>query len=383
MKPGRSPWLILLALLLLAGGVTFFYQQRTREYVSEQFLMDTLMTIRVYGDDPEMLRAAVAAAYHEMHRIADLADRFPPPGTPACNLSDVCRINEQAGIAPVRVDADTLAMLALAKKYHDLSAGAFDVTIGPVMDLWGFAGDTPHIPPRDRIAETLTLVDSDLLQVNAPEQTVYLPKVGMKLDLGAVAKGYATEKALQALEKSGIKKALIDAGGNIRVLGTNVRNSPWRIGIKDPRQGDAIVAVVALEDAAAVTSGDYYRYFEVDGQRYHHILDPRSGYPANTNKSVTVISKDAGLADVLSTALFVMKGEEAVLLAEKLGVVLFLVSAGGRISHTSTLADRSDPPLRSYRAGEDLSPLLYTLSSALPGAGDDHGQRQRYSDDRS
>ena len=350
MMKGKSTGLILLALLLLAGGVTWLYQQRTREYASEQFLMDTLVTIRVYGHDPEVLKAAVAAAYDEMHRIADLADRFPRPGTSACRSSDVCRINEQAGIAPVRVDADTLAMLALAKKYHVLSAGAFDVTIGPVMDLWGFAGDKPMVPSSRRITETLALVDNNLLEVNGPEQTVYLQKVGMKLDLGAVAKGYATERAIKALEKYGIKKALIDAGGNIRVLGTNARNTPWRIGIKDPRQADAIVAVVALEDAAAVTSGDYYRYFEVDGQRYHHILDPRSGYPASTNKSVTVISKDAGLADVLSTALFVLNGEEAVALAEKLGVDLFLVSAEGRISHTSALADRIEvKPRGAYR----------------------------------
>ena len=340
MMKGKSTGLILFALLLLAGGVTFLYQQRTREYASEQFLMDTLVTIRVYGSDPDVLKAAVAAAYGEMHRIADLADRFPQPGTTACRSSDVCRINEQAGIAPVRVDVDTLAMLALAKKYHDLSAGAFDVTIGPVMDLWGFAGDNPAVPSPRRITGTLALVDNNRLQVNASEQTVYLQQVGMKLDLGAVAKGYATEKAIKTLEKYGVKKALIDAGGNIRVLGTNARNTPWRIGIKDPRQADAIVAIVALEDAAAVTSGDYYRYFEVDGQRYHHILDPRSGYPASANKSVTVISKDAGLADVLSTALFVLKGEEAVSLAEKLGVDLFLVSAEGRISHTSALADR-------------------------------------------
>lgn len=339
MKKGKSPWLILLALLLLAGGVTFLYQQRTREYISEQFLMDTLVTIRVYGHDPEVLKTAVAAAYEEMHRIADLADRFPPPGTAACNLSDVCRINAQAGIGPVRVDADTLAMLTLAQKYHDLSAGAFDVTIGPVMDLWGFAGNNPAVPLPHNIVKTLALVDNNLLQVNTQKQTVYLQKVGMKLDLGAVAKGYATEKALQALVRHGVRKALIDAGGNIRVLGTNARNTPWRIGIKDPRHADAMVAVLALEDAAAVTSGDYYRYFEVGGRRYHHILDPRSGYPASENRSVTVVSKDAGLADVLSTALFVLKEEEALSLAEKLGVDLFLVSAEGRISHTSTLAD--------------------------------------------
>jgi thiamine biosynthesis lipoprotein len=332
--------LLLLALLLLAGSVTLLYQQRTREYASEQFLMDTLVSIRVYGNDPEVLKAAVTAAYGEMRRIADLVDRFPPPGSTACRRSDVCRINEEAGIRPVRVDPDTLALLTLAQKYHALSAGALDVTIGPVMDLWGFAENDPKVPSPHRIFETLPLVNNQLLQVNAQEQTVYLQKVGMKLDLGAVAKGYATEKALQVLAEYGIKKVLIDAGGNIRVLGTNPRNTPWRIGIKDPRQADAMIAVVVLEDAAAVTSGDYYRYFEVDGQRYHHILDPRSGYPAGENRSVTVISRDAGLADILSTAFFVLKGEEAVVLAEKLGVDVFLVSAEGRIFSSPTLADR-------------------------------------------
>jgi thiamine biosynthesis lipoprotein len=243
-----------------------------------------------------------------------------------------------AGIGPVHVDADTLAMLLLAKKYHALSAGTFDVTIGPVLDLWDFTGDVPKVPASSTIVETLSLVDIESLEVNAAESTAFLRKVGMKLDLGALAKGYATEKALQALAGQGIKKGLIDAGGNIRVLGSNARNAPWRIGIKDPRQADALVAIVTLEDAAAVTSGDYYRYFEADGQRYHHILDPRSGYPASENMSVTVVSQDAGLADILSTVFFVMKEEEALTLAEKLSVNLIMVSAAGRISHTSGLA---------------------------------------------
>ena len=335
----RGNLLLILCLGLLVVGVTVFLsERRIKEYSSEQFLMDTLVSIKVYGDDAKTLPAAVAAAYGEMHRIAALVDRFPLTGTEDCRRSDVCRINEMAGIGPVRVDADTLAMLLLAKKYHDLSGGVFDVTIGPVMNLWDFAGENPKIPASSIIVETLLLVDIESLVVNEVESTAYLRKVGMKLDLGAVAKGYATERALQALEKQGIKKALIDAGGNIRVLGTNARNAPWRIGIKDPRKAEAMVAVVALEDAAAVTSGDYYRYFEADGQRYHHILDPRSGYPASENMSVTVVSRDAGLADILSTAFFVMKGDEALALAEKLGVNLVLVSAEGRIFHTPGLA---------------------------------------------
>ena len=335
----RGNHLLILCLGLLVVGVSVFLsERRIKEYSSEQFLMDTLVSIKVYGDDAATLPAAVTAAYGEMHRIAALVDRFPLPGTEDCHRSDVCRVNEMAGIGPVRVDADTLAMLQLAKKYHDLSAGAFDVTIGPVMDLWDFAGENPGIPASSLIAQTLLLVDIDNLVVNEVESTAYLRKVGMKLDLGALAKGYATEKALQALASQGIKKALIDAGGNIRVLGTNPRNVPWRIGIKDPRKADAMVAIVALEDAAAVTSGDYYRYFEAGGKRYHHILDPRSGYPASENMSVTVVCQDAGLADLLSTAFFVMKGEEALPMAERLGVNLVMVNAEGRISHTPGLA---------------------------------------------
>jgi thiamine biosynthesis lipoprotein len=299
--------------------------------------MDTPVMIRVYGHDPEVLQSAVAAAYAEMHRIADLADRFPLPGSAACRLSDVCRINASAGAGPVRVDADTLAMLLLAQKYHELSSGAFDVTIGPLMDLWGFTGDTPHVPPPASIGAALSLVDQQLLQVYAPEQAVYLPRVGMKLDLGAVAKGYATEKALETLQRHGIKKALIDAGGNIRVLGSNVRDLPWRIGIRDPRQEQGVVAIVSLTDGATVTSGDYHRYFEFAGQRYHHILDPRTGFPARNSISVTIVGKDAGLADLLSTACFVLQPEEALALATKAGVELFLVTADNRIFHTPAL----------------------------------------------
>lgn len=341
MRKKNRNLLILLVLLLLLGSATLLYQQRTRHYASEQFLMDTLVTIRVYGHDPENLKTAVAEAFAAMHRIADLADRFPQPGTEACRLSDVCRINAQAGINPVRVNPETLAMLALAKKYHDLTAGAFDVTIGPVMDLWGFAGKNPQVPSPAALTEALTLVDNKQLLVNAVEQTVYLQKSGMKVDLGAVAKGYATEKALLALEKHGIKKALIDAGGNIRVIGRTVRETPWRIGIKDPRNENAMVAIIALEDGAAVTSGDYYRYFEANGQRYHHILDPRTGTPAKENLSVTVVTKDAGLADILSTAFFVLKPAAALEMAEKMvGVDLLLVSAAGRILHTRALRER-------------------------------------------
>lgn len=338
----KRPLLLCLILLALAAVIALLsFGGRTHEYRSDQFLMDTLVSIRVYGKDDDRLREAVADAYAEMHRIADLSDGFPKPGTSAYRISDVCRINEQAGIRPVRVHQDVMEMLALARKYNELSEGAFDVTIGPVMDLWGFGGDSPSVPPAHRLREALALVDNKNLVVSEADRTVFLRKAGMKLDLGAVAKGYATEKGMQVLKRHGVEKALIDAGGNIRVLGRNSRNTPWKIGVKDPRKADAIVAVLSLEDSAAVTSGDYFRYFEADGKRWHHVLNPRTGYPAAENMSVTVVTKDAGLADVLSTSFFVLQPEKALEMAKKLeGVDLFVVTADGRILHTPALRNR-------------------------------------------
>jgi len=348
----RRNTLLLCALgLLLITVLALLQYSRIREYSSDQFLMDTLISIKVYGRNPETLKKAVAEAYAEMHRIAELADGFPQPGTAAYASSDVCRINAQAGKQPVRVDSDIMAMLVLAKEYNQLSQGAFDVTIGPLMELWGFGGKNPQVPQAARIRTALPLVGSDKLVLNEHDRTVFLTKGGMKIDLGAMAKGYATEKAMQILKKNGIEKALIDAGGNIRTSGRNAHDAPWKIGIKDPRKSDAIAAVLQLEDASAVTSGDYYRYFEAGGKRYHHILDPRSGYPANSNMSVTVVTKDAGLADILSTVFFVLPPEKALEMAGKIGgVELFLITADRRILHSSSLKGRIEVrPGDSYR----------------------------------
>lgn len=347
----RAVYLLIVLLVFSALLAAFLYSRHTRQYASDQFLMDTLISIKVYGPDPETLKKAVTAAYAEMHRIAELADGFPQPGTASFNGSDVCRINQQAGIRPVRIDPDTMAMLLLSKKYSELSNGAFDVTVGPLMDLWGFGGKSPHIPAPEQIRAALALVGSRDLLLDRQNSTAYLRRIGMKLDLGAVAKGYATEKALQVLKKHGIKKALIDAGGNIRVLGTNKSAAPWRIGIKDPRNSEGIVAILPLEDRSAVTSGDYYRYFEVGGKRYHHILDPRTGYPAAENIAVTAATDDAGVADVLSTLFFVLPAEQALAMAETIGgVELFLITADRRIQVTPSLKNRIELlPVASYR----------------------------------
>jgi len=348
-KKGRYLPPLLLALLVVAVVTAPLYLHREKEYKSDRFLMDTLVSIRACGRDEEKLKEAVTEAYAEMQRIADLSDRFPAPGSAAYKASDVCRINENAGIAPVRVHREIIEMLLLAKRYHALGKGAFDVTIGPVMDLWGFAGDRPKVPPQGKLAEALSLVDSRKLIVDEQKQSAFLERRGMKLDLGAVAKGYATERAARVLKSRGVASALIDAGGNIRVIGKNAGKRPWRIGIKDPRKSDGIIAILSLMDGSAVTSGDYYRYFETGGRRYNHIIDPRTGYPAAGNMSVTVMAENAGVADCLSTLFFVLGAEESMELAGKSGGAdIFLVTADRRILHTPSLKGSVE-----VRSGED------------------------------
>jgi thiamine biosynthesis lipoprotein len=340
MKRRALIWLLLAGILLGILGLTL-YLRRPVEYRSDQFLMDTLVSIRVYGRDAEKLRKAVSEAYAEMHRIADLTDRFPVMGTAAHASSDVCRINDMAGVKPVTVDPDVFAMLQMSRTFHDHTGGAFDVTIGPVMDRWGFGGKHPHVPTDDELKSSLVLVNSAHVLLNRKNRTAFLDKAGMRLDLGAVAKGYATEKAVQVLKRNGIERAIIDAGGTIRVLGKNSRSDPWRIGIKNPGNPGGILAVLALEDSAAATSAGYYRYLESGRRRYHHILNPGTGYPAMENVSVTVVAADAGLADILSTALFVLKPEKALEIVKKLeGVEVLLVTADGRLLYSKGLADR-------------------------------------------
>ena len=327
-----------LVLLLIAGLLSPYIFRSDIEYQSDQFLMDTLVSIKVYGEDQDLLNAAVKGAYAEMRRIAELADAFAKPETAAAQGSDVFRVSALAGKGAVRVSNDVMAMLISSKAYADWSEGAFDVTVGPLMKLWDFGGSNPHLPTPDRIKAAVKLVGSKDLVLNEQHKTAMLAREGMRIDLGAVAKGYATERALQVLKSHGIKKALIDAGGNIRVLGRNRQELLWRIGIKDPRKSDAIIAVLQLEDASAVTSADYYRGFESGGKRYHHILDPRTGYPAGQSMSATVVTRDAGVADILSTVFFVLTPDKALELAEKLeGVDLVLVTADRHIRHTASL----------------------------------------------
>ncbi|MEN6347876.1 MAG: FAD:protein FMN transferase [Syntrophomonas sp.] len=277
-----------------------------REYGREDFVMDTLIQVKVCSSDPELAQKALDETFAEFTRISNLSDRFAVKNLSDPEISDVYRINKNAGLKPVQVSDDTLAMLEKSIYYAGLTGGTFDVTVGPVMDLWGFGQAQFHIPSDLELEQKLALVGYKRIVADKAQKTVFLPDKGMEIDLGGIVKGYATDRAAQKLREMGIKSALINAGGNIYALGSKPDGSLWTAGIQDPRNNNRIIAVLRIKDAAAVTSGDYERYFIRDGVRYHHILDPSTGKPARKAISTTIVSPSAVDADVMSTALFVL-----------------------------------------------------------------------------
>jgi thiamine biosynthesis lipoprotein len=228
-------------------------------------------------------------------------------------LSGVAAINEQAGIEPVKVRADLRELLETALYYAQLSDGAFDPTIGPLVRLWGIGTDTQRVPDEDEIAEALGLVNWRDVEIDRTAGTVFLRRKGMALDLGAIAKGYAGDEAARIAREYNVPRAVIDLGGNIVTVGwrgqKNKESLPWRIGIQNPLSGrGAYVGIVPIHDTSVVTSGVYERFFiNKDGTRYHHLFSTANGYPIkNGLMSVTIITASSTTADALSTAVFAL-----------------------------------------------------------------------------
>jgi thiamine biosynthesis lipoprotein len=245
-------------------------------------------------------------------------------------VSGVLAINRQAGIAPVKVRADLIEVLETALRYAELSGGAFDPTIGPLVKLWGIGTETERIPTDDEIAAALELVNFRDLVINRGNGTAFLRRKGMEIDLGAIAKGYAADEAARIAKEGKAKHGIIDLGGNILALGWRGKKGkeliPWRIGIQNPLsdRGESI-GVLAVHDTSVVTSGVYERYFEATApsgegvKRYHHILSTANGYPAeNGLLSVTIVTERSIDADALSTTVFALGFEQGKALIDSL-----------------------------------------------------------------
>lgn len=291
----------LLCLIFLSGCSSAVSNTEPAEV--QFFSMDTIMSIRVYNEGGE---GAVQAARQEVERLDQLLDRTNSD-------SEVSALNEHAGDGTmVPLDPEVIQLLSFSKSVSQLLPGDFDITIAPVMDAWGFTTEDRHVPADDTLSAAMGLVDSSLLTVDEASSSARLEKAGMEVDLGAIAKGFTASRAESVLREQGVTSALLDLGGNITAIGSKLDGTAWQVAVKDPQDTTQALCVLSLEDQTASTSGGYERYFEENGQIYHHIIDPKTGYPADTGLlSVTVVSSNHMLADALSTALFVAGPEQA------------------------------------------------------------------------
>lgn len=299
---------VLAVILLAAVCLPFLTRQQTAR---TQFLMDTLVTITA----PRSAKAAVDDCFAELQRLDAMLSAYRPD-------SELSRVNAGAAQAPVAVSDELFALLHRAQEISAQTGGAFDVTMGPLIDLWDIRSGRGVVPDGAAVAAALQCVGYEKLELDAAAKTVYFTQPGMKLELGGIAKGYAGGRVRDILQSAGATGAIVDLGGNI-VTVPRKNGKPFAIGLQDPAQphGGYFTTVQAAGGQSVVTSGPYERYFEADGEIYHHIFDPETGYPARTGlQSVTVVSDDGTLADALSTALFVLGPDAGAEAARACGV---------------------------------------------------------------
>lgn len=288
-----------------------------------QVAMGTVIEITLIGDHEEQANKAALQAFQEIKRIETLM-------SPWIDSSDVTQINRAAGKEWIRISPETIQVIKKAQEISKLSEGGFDITVGPLTELWRKAREKKIPPSPEEVKEKLGLVNFRNIEVNQ-EGKVYLKKKGMAIDLGGIAKGYGVDRAFDVLRSLGYKNLIVNAGGDLRAGGFK-NNQPWSIGIQNPREPKKILTRIPISDMAVATSGDYEKFFIHHGIRYHHIFNPNDGFPTEGYQSVTIVIKDCMTADGLATAVFVLGPERGYSLCQKLdGVECLIVDKDGKM----------------------------------------------------
>jgi len=277
-------------------------------YSDEQEKMGTRVEVQLWLEDEAAAQRLLVAAMAEFDRIELMMSTY-------IATSEMSRINALAATEAQQVSPELFSLIELAMSVSAMSGGAFDISFDSVGVLYDFR--ERQRPDADDIAAQISTIDYKLIELNEADQSIRFKELGVRINLGGIAKGYAVEKVIELLEAGGVKNALATAGGDTRLLGDR-RDKPWIVGIQDPSKSSAIFTRLALEDEAISTSGDYERFFMEDGKRYHHILRPADGKPVEGVRSVTVIGPDATMTDGLSTTVFVMGPEAGLKLIGKL-----------------------------------------------------------------
>lgn len=337
---GRKLTVVLLILALMLTGCAVPGKERKQYQASYLTLFDTVTYISGLSDSEEAFLEQAKEIHDRLltyHQLFDIYNDYE-------GLNNLKTVNDQAGIAPVAVDEALIALLLDCKDYYDLTGGMVNVAMGGVLQLWHEARNdalgnptNARLPDGDKLETAARHMDIRRVEIDEEAGTVYLSDPEMRLDVGAVAKGWSVQRVAQTLPEG----ILLSVGGNICATGPKYPDTPWVVGVRDPAgTAQDYLHTLYVSGGSVVTSGDYQRAYTVDGRLYHHIIDPETRMPSQYWRSVSVICDDSALADVLSTALFLLPLEQGQALAEKCGVGVLWVNAAGEEFMTDRFQER-------------------------------------------
>ncbi|MEQ5789621.1 FAD:protein FMN transferase [Muricauda sp. NFXS6] len=262
-------------------------------------LMGTRFEITVVAPNEEIGYINIDEAVSEIERVEKLISSWDKD-------SETTLINKNAGIKPVKVNRELLNLIERSIKISEITDGAFDITYASMDNIWKFDGTMDKVPTEAEIKNSVSKVGFKKIQLDAENQTVYLPEKGMKIGFGAIGKGYAADRAKELLVSKDVKGGIINASGDLTTWGTKVTGEKWLVGIANPLSKDKVFSWLPIIESSVATSGNYEKYIELDGKKYSHIMDPRTGYPTRGINSVSIFAKQAELCDALATAVFTM-----------------------------------------------------------------------------
>ena len=317
--------------LLVFGVFTLASAARAEWLSDQQAIMGTVVRVELWSEDQPAGKAAIAAVMEEMRRIDRTMSTYKED-------SDVSLVNREAAQQPVTISPELFELIVRSLQMSDLTSGAFDITYASAGHLYDFRRKIK--PSEEALAKALPAINYHHILLDRKRSTIKFSQAGVRIDLGGIAKGHAVDRCIALLQARGIKQAIVSAGGDSRIIGDH-HGRPWIVGIRDPRQEGKVVAALPLNDAAVSTSGDYERYFEANGVRYHHIINPTNGRPVNGVRSVTVVGGDSTTMDALSTSVFVLGVQKGMALVERLAdVEAVIVDADGKMYYSTGLMRR-------------------------------------------
>lgn len=308
--------------------LSIFILSAQKSYSESSILMGSSFEITVVAEDEDFAKESLAIAKKEIIRIENLISSWD-------QKSETSRINRNAGIAAVEVSKELFDLIFRAQQISKLSSGAFDLTFAAIDKLWNFDGRESEMPNPDTLKASVFNIGYQLIELDKESLTVFLPKKGMKIGFGAIGKGYAADRAKQLLVERGVLGGIINASGDMNTWGTKPNGSSWTIGIVNPMNNKKVFSWFSLEHNAVVTSGDYEKFTQINGRRYSHIIDPRTGIPSQGIVSCTVFAGKAELADAIATAIFVMGVESGLFLIDQLPDIEAILIDDSGIIHRS------------------------------------------------